>query len=94
MNNKIALDEGQMLQSEWDDFQQHFLLRSLKDPSRRLGAMFVHWFPDLANYMAEYSNLGTPAGVHHPNDDVILYGMKSNKEAISFILERIEIVKD
>ena len=77
---------------EWEEFQQFFLLALMQDPNRKMGRMFVNWFPEVAEAMAENSNLGTPAGVYNPNDDVILYNMQSNVEAKAFIQDIVEIV--
>lgn len=77
---------------EWAEFQQAFLLKLLKDPQAHFGRMFCAWFPDTLEPLAENSNLGTPPGVYHPNDDVILAGIKNAKEGISFVTDRIDIV--
>lgn len=78
--------------THWEEFQQEFLIRLIKDPEAHFGRMFCAWFPDVLDPMAENSNLGTPPGVYHPNDDVILAGIRNAKEAISFITDRVEIV--
>jgi hypothetical protein len=84
----------QITQSDWREWEEQCLVRLLSNSDFRYGASFVNWFHEAADYMAEYSNLGTPAGVHHPNDDDILYNIRNNDEALSFIRERIEIVED
>jgi hypothetical protein len=84
----------QIEEREWELFQQESLVRLLKDRNFQYGRAFVIQYPEIAEAMAENSNLGTPPGVHHPNDDVILYGIKDNDEAVSFILDRVEIVKE
>jgi hypothetical protein len=81
-----------LAKEDWEEFQQFFLLALMQDPNRKMGRMFVSWFPEVAEAMAENSNLGTPAGVYNPNNDVILYNMQSNVEAKAFITDLVEIV--
>ena len=78
--------------THWEEFQQEFLIRLIKDPQAHFGRMFCAWFPEVLKPLAENSNLGTPPNVYHPNDDVIIEGIRNAKEAISFITDRVEIV--
>ena len=49
----------------------------------------------MEEYLISNSNLGTPAGVHHPDDAYILECLiKSYEQAVTFILDRIEITED
>lgn len=77
---------------EWEDFQQFFLLAQSQDPTRKMGKMFINWFPETAEIMARNSNLETLSNLHNPNDDVILYNMQSNEKAKAFIIDLVEIV--
>jgi len=77
--------------------QEHLnLIRILKDEkthSRKytFGGLFICYFSEAGEYLRCNSNLGTPAGVHHPDDNVILCSICDKDDAINFILDRIEI---
>jgi hypothetical protein len=88
-------DYPKITQEEWDDFLHEYFALKLADPvgHTRLGRMFINYFPDIADDLRENSNLGTPAGVHNPSDDVILYGMMDDREAKAFIMDLVEVIK-
>lgn len=78
---------------EFEKFEQHYTFMLLTTPTYRYGQAFINYFhPEVGEYLIKCSNLGTPQGVHHPNDDEILYNIKSTTEAKCFIEDRFKIV--
>lgn len=77
---------------DWEEFQNFFLLALMQNPNCKMGQMFVSWFPEVAEEIAQNSNLGTPVGVIIPSNDVILYYMQSNVKAKAFIEDIVEII--
>ena len=81
--------------TEWKNWRNQSLLCLIKSPNFNFGANFLNTFPDMEEYLISNSNLGTPAGVHHPDDAYILECLiKSYEQAVTFILDRIEITED
>jgi hypothetical protein len=76
---------------EWDDFQTFFSLALMQDSTRRMGSMFVQWFPDIARSIKISENLKTLSGVQYTTDNVILDEIINNIDAKSFILDKVEI---
>lgn len=77
---------------EYEEFEESYTFTLLSAPSYRYGQAFINYFGfEVREHLKKYSNLGTPPGVYHPNDDVILYEIKSASEAKSFIEDRFTI---
>lgn len=78
---------------EFERFEQHYTFTLLTNPRYRYGQAFINYFhPEAGEYLIEYSNLGIPPGVYHPNDDEILFNIESANEAKCFIEDRFKIV--
>ena len=81
--------------SEWEDFQKEVTLALIRDPNLNVGRMFLLHYPDVEQALMENSNLGTPAGVYNPSNDMILNSWKrSADDAYSFITDMVEIIED
>lgn len=76
---------------EWDDFQTFFSLALMQDPTRKMGSMFVQWFPNIAYSIKINENLKILSGVQYTKDNVILDEIINNIDAKSFILDKVEI---
>lgn len=78
---------------EFEKFEQRYTFILLTTPTYRYGQAFINYFhPEAGEFLLEHSNLGTPPGIYEPNDDEILYNIKSATEAKCFIEERFKIV--
>ena len=78
---------------EFEKFEQSYTFALLTNPTYRYGQAFMNYFhPEAEVYLIDCSNLGTPPGIFEPNDDEILYNIKSASEAKCFIEDRFKIV--
>ena len=82
--------------SDLNSCEKHYLVHILADEwvPDRFGAYLVGWFADEMYALRRNSNLGIGIGVIHPSDDEILRTRRGYDEALSFFLDRVEIIED